>query len=79
MRDTTTELRDVLALLRAGHWNAAHDRVQQYEGLHAAWLHGLLHWQEGIWKMPRTGTSAPAGGSGNAARWMKNWRCSKQR
>lgn len=47
MRDTATELRDVLALLRAGHWNAAHDRVQQYEGLHAAWLHGLLHWQEG--------------------------------
>lgn len=47
MRNTTTELRDLLALLRAGQWNAAHDRVQQYEGLHAAWLHGLLHWQEG--------------------------------
>lgn len=47
MHDTTTQLRDVLALMRTGQWNAAHDRVQHCEGLHAAWLHGLLHWQEG--------------------------------
>lgn len=47
MNEDLTELRHLLALLRAGQWNAAHDRVQRHEGLHAAWLHGLLHLQEG--------------------------------
>ena len=47
MRDVTSELRDVLALMGDGHWNAAHDRVQRLEGQLAAWLHGLLHLQEG--------------------------------
>ena len=47
MNPALAELRDILALLRADQWNAAHDRVQRYEGLHAAWLHGLLHLQEG--------------------------------
>jgi hypothetical protein len=47
MSDTLADLRRILALLRAGQWNAAHDSVQGYEGLHAAWLHGLLHLQEG--------------------------------
>lgn len=47
MNPALSELRDILALLRADQWNAAHDRVQRYEGLHAAWLHGLLHLQEG--------------------------------
>jgi hypothetical protein len=43
----SAELLMVLGMLRAGHWNAAHDRVQRHEGLLAAWLHGLLHLQEG--------------------------------
>lgn len=47
MRDVTSELRDILALMRDGKWNASHDRVQRHEGLLAAWLHGLLHLQEG--------------------------------
>lgn len=47
MSDTLADLRPILALLRAGQWNAAHDSVQRCEGLHAAWLHGLLHLQEG--------------------------------
>ena len=42
-----TDLRDLLILLRAGQWTQAHDRVQHHEGLLAAWLHGLLHLQEG--------------------------------
>lgn len=40
-------LQAVFTLLRAGHWEAAHQQVQQHEGLLAAWLHGLLHLQEG--------------------------------
>lgn len=47
MNPTISDLRDILALLRADQWNAAHDRVQRCEGLNAAWLHGLLHLQEG--------------------------------
>ncbi len=47
MSDATADLREILALMRAGQWNAAHDRVQRHEGLAAAWLHGLLHLQEG--------------------------------
>lgn len=47
MNPNTAELRCILGLLREGQWNAAHDRVQQVEGLLAAWLHGILHLQEG--------------------------------
>ena len=47
MNPNTAELRCILGLLREGQWNVAHDRVQQVEGLLAAWLHGILHWQEG--------------------------------
>lgn len=45
--DDRTDLPTILALLRSGQWNAAHDHVQRHEGLLAAWLHGLLHLQEG--------------------------------
>ncbi|MDR2299430.1 MAG: hypothetical protein LBE30_13950 [Comamonas sp.] len=47
MNDTNREIREILMLMRTGHWNAAHDSVQHHEGLLAAWLHGLLHLQEG--------------------------------
>jgi hypothetical protein len=40
-------LRQVLAQLRAGHWTLAHDLVQQDDSALAAWLHGILHIQEG--------------------------------
>lgn len=41
-------LHQVLALLRAGQWRAAHDLVQQAPASPlSAWLHGLLHIQEG--------------------------------
>ena len=47
MSNANADLRDILSLMRAGQWNAAHDRVQHHEGLLAAWLHGLLDLQEG--------------------------------
>lgn len=47
MGESLASLRDILALMRAGQWNAAHDSVQHHEGPLAAWLHGLLHLQEG--------------------------------
>lgn len=40
-------LQQVLQHLRAGHWNAAHDLVQKEDTMLAAWLHGILHLQEG--------------------------------
>ena len=40
-------LRQVLVHLRAGHWTEAHNLVQQDDSLLAAWLHGILHIQEG--------------------------------
>lgn len=40
-------LHQVLQHLRAGRWNAAHDLVQQDGSLLAAWLHGIVHVQEG--------------------------------
>lgn len=41
-------LHQVLAQLRAGQWRAAHDLVQQAPASPlSAWLHGLLHIQEG--------------------------------
>jgi hypothetical protein len=41
------DLRDVLALMKAGRWNEAHDRVQHDATDLGAWLHGLLHLEEG--------------------------------
>jgi hypothetical protein len=40
-------LLDVLALLRAGHWTQAHKEVQRHDSRQAAWLHALVHVQEG--------------------------------
>lgn len=37
----------VLQHLRAGRWNDAHDLVQRDGSVLAAWLHGILHLQEG--------------------------------
>lgn len=36
-----------LALMRSGQWAQAHDLVQQHDTPEAAWLHALLHLQEG--------------------------------
>jgi hypothetical protein len=41
------DLRHVLALMLAGNWRAAHDLVQLDTTEPGAWLHGLLHVQEG--------------------------------
>ncbi|MEY2893669.1 MAG: hypothetical protein RJA98_3577 [Pseudomonadota bacterium] len=43
----TTQLRQVLAHLHAGDWTAAHNLVQQLDSPLAAWLHGIVHIQEG--------------------------------
>lgn len=43
----TALLRQVLAHLQAGQWTAAHDLVQQDDSTMAAWLHGIVHIQEG--------------------------------
>ncbi|KQU80657.1 MULTISPECIES: hypothetical protein [unclassified Rhizobacter] len=37
----------VLVHLRAGQWTEAHNLVQQDDSPLAAWLHGILHIQEG--------------------------------
>ncbi len=37
----------VLQDLNAGRWNAAHDQVQKDDSMLGAWLHGILHLQEG--------------------------------
>lgn len=42
-----TILHQVLQDLQAGRWNAAHDLVQKDGSELAAWLHGILHLQEG--------------------------------
>ena len=42
-----TPLRQVLAHMREGRWNEAHDLVQRDDSVLAAWLHGILHIQEG--------------------------------
>jgi len=42
-----TRLRHVLDQMRLGHWNEAHDLVQSDDSELAAWLHGILHIQEG--------------------------------
>jgi len=40
-------LRQVLVALRAGRWTEAHDLVQRDDSALAAWLHGIVHIQEG--------------------------------
>ena len=40
-------LRQVLVHLRTGQWTEAHNLVQQDDSPLAAWLHGILHIQEG--------------------------------
>ena len=40
-------LRQVMVHLRAGRWNEAHKLVQSDATPLAAWLHGILHIQEG--------------------------------
>jgi hypothetical protein len=40
-------LRQVLAYLRAGEWIKAHNLVQQDGSALAAWLHGIVHIEEG--------------------------------
>lgn len=42
-----SDLRHTLSLMQAGRWNEAHDRIQHDDSMLAAWLHGLLHLQEG--------------------------------
>lgn len=46
-RSTGDLLREVLANLKAGRWTAAHDLVQRDDSTAAAWLHGIVHIQEG--------------------------------
>ena len=43
----THPLHQVLQHLHAGRWNAAHDLVQHDGSMLGAWLHGILHLQEG--------------------------------
>ncbi len=40
-------LRHIVDLMRQGNWKAAHDLVQDDGSPMAAWLHGILHIQEG--------------------------------
>jgi hypothetical protein len=42
-----TILQTVLAHMRSGHWIEAHNLVQSDDSPLAAWLHGILHIQEG--------------------------------
>jgi hypothetical protein len=42
-----TPLLQILALTREGRWDEAHNLVQHDDSSSAAWLHGLLHVQEG--------------------------------
>ena len=45
--DSSTTLRQVLVHLHAGQWTLAHNLVQHDDSALAAWLHGILHVQEG--------------------------------
>jgi hypothetical protein len=40
-------LRHIVDLIRQGRWKEAHDLVQDDGSPLAAWLHGILHLQEG--------------------------------
>ena len=42
-----TILDTVIAQMRSGHWIEAHNLVQSDDSELAAWLHGILHIQEG--------------------------------
>ena len=42
-----TILRQVLVHLYAGRWTEAHNLVQNDDSQRGAWLHGILHIQEG--------------------------------
>lgn len=42
-----TILHTVIAQMRSGHWIEAHNLVQSDDSELAAWLHGILHIQEG--------------------------------
>jgi len=42
-----TTLLQILALMRDGRWDEAHNLVQLDDSSSAAWLHALLHVQEG--------------------------------
>ena len=42
-----TPLLQILALMREGRWDEAHNLVQLDDSSSAAWLHALLHVQEG--------------------------------
>ena len=44
---STHSLHQVPQHLHAGRWNAAHDLVQHDGSMLGAWLHGILHLQEG--------------------------------
>ena len=44
---TTHPLHQVLQHLHAARWHEAHDLVQHDGSQMAAWLHGILHLQEG--------------------------------
>ena len=44
---TTPSLHHILQLLRDDRWNEAHDLVQKDGSMLAAWMHGILHLQEG--------------------------------
>ena len=43
----TTPLAQVVRHLRAGQWTEAHNLVQLHDSPLAAWLHGIVHIQEG--------------------------------
>jgi hypothetical protein len=63
-------LHTVLQHLHAGRWNAAHDLVQHDGSMLAAWLHGILHLQEGDLEDAENWYDTFAAG----ARWPKRLR-----
>jgi hypothetical protein len=44
---TAPSLREALAHLQQGNWQAAHDIVQREDSSDACWLHGIVHVLEG--------------------------------
>lgn len=44
---TQTLLRQAMTHVRAGRWDEAHELAQQDDSALGAWLHGILHLQEG--------------------------------
>ncbi|OGB16657.1 MAG: hypothetical protein A2W72_17810 [Burkholderiales bacterium RIFCSPLOWO2_12_67_14] len=43
----SSPLHQVLVLTRSGRWDEAHNLVQNEDSPLGAWLHGILHMQEG--------------------------------